>query len=165
MVGVPLGLQTSSPALAVDTPGNVNSATLKSGVQPLAPFGQGLSFDSISSKALAAHWNSLGVPGQLLSVVLIDPVESRMMTTFHGSGLPTIDAVATALTVRVFFPKSGIKYAGIVAVSFTCTAFTGLELVVHELPDGSNDFRHSGVIVGVAVPAKALAFSSPDPVL
>jgi hypothetical protein len=90
-----------------------------------------------------AHWNSVTLP-QFVSVVLIDPVASITIATFHGCACPCIDAVASADTLIVEWPNvtSFMKYVGTEADSITLTAF-GWPLVPHTLSEGSRASRQT----------------------
>jgi hypothetical protein len=85
--------------------------------------------------------------------VAIDPVESRMIATFHGSDEPCIDAVAVAPTERVFTPNKPITNVFILVLFVTTTAFEE-EPEPHEVPFGINMFRHFVDTVVVTVPSE-----------
>jgi len=144
-----------------DTPGNEKSATRKSEALLVhdAPEGHGFTAPNSVAIPLVAHLNSLTLL-QLLSVVDIDPVASRMMATFHGFALPSMEDVAVADRLMLVFPNALMKYVGMLAVWVTLTAF-GAELEVHVFPP-LNMFRHIFVTVGAArVPSPELVFFSP----
>ena len=108
-----------------NTFGNVNRLTLTFAfepLQPVTPLGQGFVDWRRLCTPLNAHWNSVSPP-QLLSTVAIDPVESRMIATFHGCDEPCMDAVAVAPSERVLTPNKAIKYVLIVVLFLTTTAF------------------------------------------
>jgi hypothetical protein len=71
----------------------------------------------------------------------IDAVPSKMIATFHGSALPCIEAVAVALTERVFTPNRAMKRVFTVVLLVTTTAFA-VELVLHVWPVGMRILTH-----------------------
>jgi hypothetical protein len=121
-----------------------------------------------------AHANSLGLPGQFVSAVAIDPVASSIITIFQvpeplpeppgplpPAGAFTLkDASPVVVIPIVWMPKAPRKYVGTEADCETRTAlqmtYRQLELrllllAVHPAPPGISKLIQVGVTVGAPV--------------
>src|ERR1700761_6426462 len=95
------------------------------------------------------------------SVVLIDPVASRMRATLYGVVIaPRIDAVEVAVIDTELVPKMRAKYIFTVAVSFTwiALAFAG---ATQAIPCAESAERQPSEVVMVTLANPLLAFKFP----
>src|ERR1017187_4877793 len=74
----------------------------------------------------SAHVNSETLP-QLASLVVIDPVASKMIATFHGCVAPCIDATAVACVISFLTPNSPMNHVGMLTCSVILMAFATAE--------------------------------------
>src|ERR1035441_3508005 len=102
----------------------------------------------------SAHVNSETLP-QLASLVVIDPVASKMIATFPGCVAPCIDATAVACVISFLTPNSPMNHVGMLTCSVILMAFATevplafpLVPLVHPEPVDIRMLRHGVVTIG-----------------